>query len=144
MSDCKPQDPRNERLRALELTLTQIEKQFGKGSVMRLSQQTHLDVPAIATGSIAVDLAIGIGGVPRGRVVEIFGPESSGKTTLALSIIASAQRSGGIAAFTAKPSRISAVGPVSAKAPNARPAPAAVWRRIPARRQAPPKAWTSR
>ena len=90
---------RSERQKALELTLSQIEKQFGKGSIMRLGQDTKLDIPAIPTGSLAVDLALGIGGVPRGRVVEIFGPESSGKTTLSLSVIVEAQRAGGVAAF---------------------------------------------
>jgi len=88
-----------ERRKALELTLSQIEKQFGKGSIMRLGQDTKLDIPAISTGSIALDLALGIGGVPRGRVVEIFGPESSGKTTLSLTILVEAQRAGGVAAF---------------------------------------------
>jgi recombination protein RecA len=90
---------RSERSKALELTLSQIEKQFGKGSIMRLGQDTKLDIPAISTGSLALDIALGIGGVPRGRVVEIFGPESSGKTTLTLSIIAETQRAGGVAAF---------------------------------------------
>jgi len=99
MVDKPVKDVREERLRALELTLTQIEKQFGKGAVMRLSQQAMVEVAAIPTGSVALDLAIGIGGVPRGRVVEIFGPESSGKTTLALSIVAKAQRLGGTAAY---------------------------------------------
>ena len=88
-----------ERRKALELTLSQIEKQFGKGSIMRLGQNTKLDIPAIPTGSLALDLALGIGGVPRGRVVEIFGPESSGKTTLSLSLVVQAQRGGGVAAF---------------------------------------------
>lgn len=90
---------RSDRQKALELTLSQIEKQFGKGAVMRLGQQTKLDIPALSTGSLALDLALGIGGVPRGRVVEIFGPESSGKTTLSLSILVEAQRGGGVAAF---------------------------------------------
>ena len=90
---------RVDRQKALELTLSQIEKQFGKGAIMRLGQDTKLDIPAIPTGSLAVDLALGIGGVPRGRVVEIFGPESSGKTTLSLSILVEAQRAGGVAAF---------------------------------------------
>jgi len=89
----------SERQKALELTLSQIEKQFGKGSIMRLGQDTKLDIPAVPTGSLALDLALGIGGVPRGRVVEIFGPESSGKTTLSLSILVEAQRAGGVAAF---------------------------------------------
>ncbi|MCM8779023.1 MAG: DNA recombination/repair protein RecA, partial [Candidatus Omnitrophica bacterium] len=92
-------DIKAEKERALELALSQIEKQFGKGSIMRLGQETKLEVPAIPTGSLALDYAIGVGGVPRGRVVEIFGPESSGKTTLALSIITQTQRSGGVAAF---------------------------------------------
>ncbi|HDI45932.1 MAG TPA: recombinase RecA [Candidatus Omnitrophica bacterium] len=87
------------KLKALEVALTQIEKEFGKGSIMRLGQTTRLDVPAISTGALTLDIALGIGGVPRGRVVEIFGPESSGKTTLALSIVAQAQKAGGIAAF---------------------------------------------
>ena len=90
---------RQERLKALEATLSQIEKQFGKGSIMRLGQNTKLDIPALPTGSLALDVALGIGGVPRGRVIEIFGPESSGKTTLSLSILVEAQRSGGVAAF---------------------------------------------
>ncbi|HEV3398809.1 MAG TPA: recombinase RecA, partial [Actinomycetes bacterium] len=89
-----------EREKALEVALLQIEKQFGKGSVMRMGVDGPADpVQAISTGSLALDLALGIGGVPRGRVVEIYGPEASGKTTLALHIIAEAQRNGGIAAF---------------------------------------------
>ena len=90
---------RLERQKVLEITLSQIEKQFGKGSIMRLGQDTKLDVPAISTGSLALDLALGIGGLPRGRIIEIFGPESSGKTTLSLSVIVEAQRAGGAAAF---------------------------------------------
>jgi recombination protein RecA len=90
---------RSERQKALEATLSQIEKQFGKGSIMRLGQHTKFDIPVIPTGSVTLDVALGIGGVPRGRVVEIFGPESSGKTTLSLSILAEAQRAGGVAAF---------------------------------------------
>ncbi|OGW84251.1 MAG: recombinase RecA [Omnitrophica bacterium RIFCSPLOWO2_01_FULL_45_10] len=81
------------------MALEHIEKQFGKGSIMKLGQDFKLDVPAISTGSIAVDIALGVGGVPRGRVIEIFGPESSGKTTLTLGIIANAQRLDGQAAF---------------------------------------------
>jgi recombination protein RecA len=77
----------------------QIEKQFGKGSIMKLGQEFKLDVPAIPTGSVTLDVALGVGGVPRGRVIEIFGPESSGKTTLTLNIIANAQKAGGQAAF---------------------------------------------
>jgi recombination protein RecA len=92
-------DNKAERLKAVDNALTQIERQFGKGSIMRLGQREHLAIEAISTGSIAVDHAIGIGGLPRGRVVEIFGPESSGKTTLALSVVGQAQKRGGIAAF---------------------------------------------
>jgi recombination protein RecA len=89
-----------EREKAIELALSQIEKQFGKGSIMRLGNEEALpDVASIPTGSLSLDLALGVGGVPRGRVIEIFGPESSGKTTLALHIIAEAQKMGGIAAF---------------------------------------------
>ncbi|MBF0531812.1 MAG: recombinase RecA [Candidatus Omnitrophica bacterium] len=85
--------------KALELALSQIEKQFGKGSIMKLDGTVKTDIDAIPTGSLALDLAIGVGGVPRGRVIEIFGPESSGKTTLTLSIIREAQKLGGVAAF---------------------------------------------
>ncbi len=90
----------NERQRALDLALTQIEKQFGKGSIMKLGEhQAKLNVDVIPTGVLALDVALGVGGVPRGRVVEIYGPESSGKTTLGYHIIAEAQREGGVAAF---------------------------------------------
>ena len=86
--------------KALELAVTQIEKQFGKGSIMKLGTGEALDnVQAISTGSLSLDLALGVGGLPRGRVVEIFGPESSGKTTLCLHAIAEAQKAGGTAAF---------------------------------------------
>ena len=86
--------------KALELAVTQIEKQFGKGSIMKLGiDDLSADVPAISTGSLSLDIALGIGGLPRGRVVEIFGPESSGKTTLCLHVIAEAQKAGGSAAF---------------------------------------------
>ena len=88
-----------DREKALELALAQIDKQFGKGSVMRLGDRAAAPVEVIPTGSIALDLALGIGGLPRGRIVEIFGPESSGKTTVALHAIANAQAAGGIAAF---------------------------------------------
>lgn len=89
-----------ERDKAIDLALSQIEKQFGKGSIMRLGNDEPLpDVAAIPTGSLSLDMALGVGGVPRGRVIEIFGPESSGKTTLALHIVAEAQKLGGIAAF---------------------------------------------
>ena len=88
-----------EKLRAVDLAVSQIEKQFGKGSIMKLGDREHVDVPVIPTTSLSVDYALGVGGIPRGRVVEIFGPESSGKTTLALHVVAEAQRQGGIAAF---------------------------------------------
>ncbi len=88
-----------EKLKAVDLAISQIERQFGKGSIMKLGDREHLDVPVIPTTSLSVDYALGVGGIPRGRVVEIFGPESSGKTTLALHVVAEAQRQGGIAAF---------------------------------------------
>jgi recombination protein RecA len=88
------------REKAIDLALSQIEKQFGKGSIMRLGEDTVLPgIESISTGALSLDMALGIGGVPRGRIVEIYGPESSGKTTLALHIVAEAQKSGGIAAF---------------------------------------------
>lgn len=90
---------RNDKNKAIEVALLQIEKQFGKGSIMRLGDREAIEVPTISTGALSIDAALGIGGVPRGRVVEIFGPESSGKTTLALHIIAQAQKVGGMAAF---------------------------------------------
>src|SRR5688572_1911226 len=89
-----------ERQKAIELAVGQIEKQFGKGSIMRLGgRDTIPGIPSISTGSVSIDWALGIGGIPRGRVTEIFGPESSGKTTLALLVIAEAQKKGGMAAF---------------------------------------------
>ena len=88
-----------ERRKALDIAISQIEKQYGKGSIMTLGKNHRVDVPAIPTGSIGLDIALGIGGIPRGRVIEIFGPESSGKTTLTLSIIAQAQKRKGSAAF---------------------------------------------
>jgi recombination protein RecA len=89
-----------DRAKAVDLAITQIERQFGKGSIMRLGGSEKIsDVPVIPTGSLGLDLALGIGGVPRGRVVEIYGPESGGKTTLALHIVAEAQKQGGLAAF---------------------------------------------
>jgi recombination protein RecA len=88
-----------EREKAMELALTQIERRFGKGAIMKLGDAAKVHVEAIPTGSIALDLALGVGGVPRGRVTEVYGPESSGKTTLCLHILASAQRAGGYAAF---------------------------------------------
>jgi recombination protein RecA len=92
-------DDKNERAKAIEAALAQIDKQFGKGSIMRLGSREKVDVPAIPTGALSLDVALGVGGFPRGRVIEIFGPESSGKTTLALHVIAEAQRRGGMAAF---------------------------------------------
>ena len=89
----------NEKKKALEVAMSQIEKQFGKGSVMKLGEFKAMEVEAIPTGALSLDIALGIGGVPRGRIVEIYGPESSGKTTLALHVIAEAQKSGGEAAF---------------------------------------------
>src|SRR3981189_2167726 len=89
-----------EKMKAVELAVGQIEKQFGKGSIMRLGQKGAIQpIDAIPTGAISIDYALGVGGVPRGRVIEIFGPESSGKTTLSLQIIAEAQKLGGMAAF---------------------------------------------
>lgn len=89
----------SEKQKALDLALGQIEKQFGKGSVMKLGQDSKLNVECIPTGSLGLDIALGIGGVPKGRIVEIYGPESSGKTTVALHIVAEAQKMGGAAAF---------------------------------------------
>ena len=89
-----------ERDRAIELAISQIERQFGKGAIMKMGEaNSHMQIDSIPTGTIALDLALGIGGIPRGRITEIYGPESSGKTTLALHIIAEAQRLGGIAAY---------------------------------------------
>jgi recombination protein RecA len=94
------EDRNNERTKAIELAFAQIEKQFGKGSIMRLgSKEAIVPIAVISTGAISFDAALGVGGVPRGRVVEIFGPESSGKTTIALQVIAEAQKGGGMAAF---------------------------------------------
>ncbi|PYT08747.1 MAG: recombinase RecA [Acidobacteria bacterium] len=88
-----------EKSKAIDIAVSQIEKQFGKGSIMKLGSRETVEVPAISTGALSIDWALGVGGMPRGRVVEVFGPESSGKTTLALQLIASAQREGGLAAF---------------------------------------------
>ena len=88
-----------EKLKALQLTIDKIEKTYGKGTVMRLSDSKVVDIPAISTGSLGLDLALGVGGIPRGRIVEVYGPESSGKTTLSLHCIAEAQKTGGMAAF---------------------------------------------
>lgn len=89
----------SDKKKALELALTQIEKQFGKGSVMKLGENAHMNIDSISTGCLGLDIALGVGGVPKGRIIEIYGPESSGKTTLALHIIAEAQKNGGEAAF---------------------------------------------
>src|SRR4249919_1456112 len=89
-----------ERIKAVDIAVGQIEKQFGKGAIMRLGAKGAIQpIDSIPTGAISIDFALGVGGVPRGRVTEIFGPESSGKTTLALQVIAEAQKRGGIAAF---------------------------------------------
>jgi len=88
-----------ERIKALDATLGQIEKQFGKGSVMRMGDNLHMNIESIPTGALSLDLALGIGGLPRGRIVEIYGPESSGKSTLAMHAVAEAQRNGGICAY---------------------------------------------
>lgn len=88
-----------EKKKALEMAIGQIEKQFGKGSIMKLGEDLKLNVESISTGSIGLDVALGIGGVPRGRITEVYGPESSGKTTVSLHMIAETQRNGGTAAF---------------------------------------------
>ncbi|NVK49869.1 MAG: recombinase RecA [Cyclobacteriaceae bacterium] len=88
-----------EKLKALQLTIDKLEKAYGKGTVMKLSDNTVQDIPAISTGSLGLDMALGVGGIPRGRVIEIYGPESSGKTTLTMHCIAEAQKAGGLAAF---------------------------------------------
>jgi len=95
----KEQDTNSEKLKALQLTIDKIEKNFGKGSIMKMGEKIVADVPVISSGSITIDYALGIGGYPRGRVIEIYGPESSGKTTLAIHAIAEAQKAGGVAAF---------------------------------------------
>ena len=89
----------SEKLKALQLTIDKLEKTYGKGTVMKLSDDKVVDVPAISTGSLGLDIALGVGGIPRGRIIEIYGPESSGKTTLTLHCIAEAQKAGGLAAF---------------------------------------------
>ena len=95
----KPEAPLSDKKKALETAISQIEKNFGKGTVMRLGDRPEMNVEAIPTGSLALDAALGIGGVPKGRIIEIYGPESSGKTTLALHIVAQAQKRGGEVAF---------------------------------------------
>ena len=101
----EPVAPAADKKKALAAALSQIEKQFGKGSVMRLGENTGMTVEHIPTGSIGLDLALGIGGLPRGRIIEIYGPESSGKTTVALHSVAEAQKLGGTAAFRSTPRR---------------------------------------
>ena len=98
-TDNKKDQELKEKNKSLEAAISQIDQNFGKGSVMRLGQQEALDVEAISTGSLSLDLALGIGGLPKGRIIEIYGPESSGKTTLALQVVAEAQKAGGICAF---------------------------------------------
>jgi recombination protein RecA len=99
----KPDDKKEKELKeknkSLDAAISQIDQNFGKGSVMRLGQQQALDIEAVSTGSLSLDLALGIGGLPKGRIIEIYGPESSGKTTLALQVVAEAQKAGGICAF---------------------------------------------
>lgn len=90
---------KSEKLKALQLTIDKLEKSYGKGAVMKLSDEKVVDLPSISTGSLGLDIALGIGGIPRGRVVEVYGPESSGKTTLSMHCIAEAQKKGGLAAF---------------------------------------------
>ncbi|MDA7829033.1 recombinase RecA [bacterium] len=98
-TDDKKEKELKEKNKSLDAAISQIDQNFGKGSVMRLGQQQALDIEAISTGSLSLDLALGIGGLPKGRIIEIYGPESSGKTTLALQVIAEAQKAGGICAF---------------------------------------------
>ena len=88
-----------EKLKALQLTIEKLEKSYGKGTVMKLSDERVMDVEVISTGSLGLDIALGIGGLPKGRIVEVFGPESSGKTTLSMHAIAECQKKGGLAAF---------------------------------------------
>src|SRR4028118_1104415 len=141
------------RDKALDTALAQIERQFGKGSVMRLGEQGRAPVEVIPTGSIALDVALGIGGLPRGRVVEIYGPESSGKTTVALHAVASARAAGGVAAGAdAAAARAPRRAAAASRAPGGRraarpPWPAARWpaRRRPAasrRSSTPSTPWT--
>ena len=98
-TDDKKEKELKEKNKSLDAAISQIDQNFGKGSVMRLGQQQALDIESISTGSLSLDLALGIGGLPKGRIIEIYGPESSGKTTLALQVIAEAQKTGGICAF---------------------------------------------
>ena len=96
----KQQDAdKNDKNKALEAAISQITDNFGKGSVMKLGQRRAMDIESVSTGSLSLDLALGIGGLPKGRIIEVYGPESSGKTTLALQVVAEAQKVGGICAF---------------------------------------------
>ena len=95
----KDVDMNAERDKALDMALAQIDKQFGKGSIMRMGEKGSMAIEAIPTGALALDIALGVGGLPRGRVVEVYGPESSGKSTLAMHVVAEAQRNGGICAY---------------------------------------------
>src|SRR5260370_8393461 len=106
-------DRQVDRQKALEMAMSQIDKQFGKGSVMKMGERPQMDIGAISTGALSLDLALGIGGLPKGRVVEIYGPEASGKTTLAMHVVAEAQRNGGICAYI---DAEHAVDPIYAKA----------------------------
>ncbi len=99
MSNTTEKTERSEKIKALKLTMDKIDKDFGKGSVMMMNEKTNLEIETISTGSIGLDVALGIGGLPKGRVVEIYGPESSGKTTIAIHVIAEAQKKGGMCAF---------------------------------------------
>jgi len=98
-SDNKKEQELKEKNKALEAAISQIDQNFGKGSVMKLGQQQALDIESVSTGSLSLDIALGIGGLPKGRIIEVYGPESSGKTTLALQVLAEAQKKGGICAF---------------------------------------------
>ena len=98
-SDSKKEQELKKKNKALEAAISQIDQNFGKGSVMKLGQQQALDIESVSTGSLSLDLALGIGGLPKGRIIEVYGPESSGKTTLALQVLAEAQKKGGICAF---------------------------------------------
>ena len=113
----------DDRAKALETTLASLEKQFGKGTVMKLGEQAHMKVDVVPTGCLELDLALGVGGIPKGRIIEIYGPESSGKTTVALHIVAESQKRGGIAAtestttISTAPERTSASQISSASSP---------------------------
>ena len=99
MASEEQNSPNASKLKALQLTMEKIDKTYGKGTIMKMGDEKVEDIPVIPTGSMGLDIALGVGGYPRGRIIEIFGPESSGKTTLAIHAIAEAQKSGGIAAF---------------------------------------------